>query len=177
MYTRFSLFSVERERVVHAVCGVRRHADASSRFRHPTGNHIQHKSYCHRSKPMFLSPWFAARRNSTSLSAISGMSLQKGHVHVSGNDTTAASATFRQIVVVRLPPAQHSAKLLCKWKTATNASMRSNTGWCHWTFAGRARLQVPPRSLWYGLYAVSFETRAANPNTAQPLCRGEATQR
>jgi len=46
--------------------------------------------------------------------------------------------------------------LLCKWKTATNASMRSNTGWCHWTLTGRMLLQVPP---------------------AQPRCNGEATQR
>ena len=47
---------------------------------------------------MFHSPLCGIRRNSRPMSAISGDEAPEGHVGVSGNDTAAASATFRQIV-------------------------------------------------------------------------------
>jgi len=91
--------SVERERVNHAVFGVRRHADATSRFRHRTANPYPARVPL---PPLQGNVPLAVVCNETQLHTSVGHFFDQspvGHVHVSGNDTSAASATFRQIVV------------------------------------------------------------------------------
>ena len=100
MYPRLSVFFfVERARVDHAVSGVRGHAEATSRFRHRTANPYPARvplPTLQGNVPL------AVVCNETQLHASVGHFCDEspeGHVHVSGNDTAAASATFRQIVV------------------------------------------------------------------------------